>query len=335
MIVKHALSLASRGRLSILTFHRVFAAPDPLLPGEPSAEQFEALLAHVKRNYSVLPLTDAIRRLYNGTLPARAVAITLDDGYADNLSVAAPILKRLQLPATVFIATGYLDGDCMFNDVVIHAIRAAKQERLELAHLGLGAYSLASIADRRSAINQIIGRIKYLPAAERSRRAQSILDACATTAPVGLMLKRELVRSLIDFGLDVGGHTITHPILTNISPSDAWHEIQAGKEELEQLIRRSVSLFAYPNGCPGSDYTGEHVRMVRDAGFLAGATTARGVASRESDPLQLPRFAPWTRQPLKFDLLMLRNFRERREQTAAEGPPIATTPAARASVSER
>ncbi len=69
-------------------------------------------------------------------------------------------------------------------------------------------------------------------------------------------------------------------------------------------------LFAYPNGRPQQDYTAEHVAMVRDAGFAAAVSTARGAADRTTDPFQLPRFTPWRREPLGFDLLLARNLRQ-------------------------
>jgi hypothetical protein len=74
------------------------------------------------------------------------------------------------------------------------------------------------------------------------------------------------------------------------------------------MIGKSVTLFAYPNGRPGIDYGPDHVRMVREAGFTAAFSTAWGAADSASDRWQLPRFTPWTRQPRKFDLLMMRNY---------------------------
>src|SRR5215831_142994 len=101
-----------RGRLSILIFHRVLRQHDPLISDLPTAAQFETQMRWVREWCNVLPLGEAIDRLYAGTIPARALSITFDDGYADNEEVAAPILKRLDMTATFFVATGFLDGGC-------------------------------------------------------------------------------------------------------------------------------------------------------------------------------------------------------------------------------
>jgi peptidoglycan/xylan/chitin deacetylase (PgdA/CDA1 family) len=317
VIWRSALSLASRDRLSILIFHRILRKPDPLLPSEPTAEQFEALLRHLKARFTVLPLLDAVRCLYSGTLPASALAITFDDGYADNLAVAAPILRRNGIPATVFIATGYLDGGCMWNDLVIEAFRSTHRSELDLTDVGAGRHALASIDDRRAAIDRVLVAIKYLAPAQRVERARVILQSAGVSAPVDLMLTRSSLRSLIEFGFEIGAHTISHPILARVPASDAWREISESKQDLEGLLDRAVTLFAYPNGQPYRDYTHEHVRMVREAGFAAALSTARGAASPKSDVLQLPRFTPWSRHPMKFDLLMLRNLCTGVERQAA------------------
>lgn len=305
-MLRTALSLASRGKLSILIFHRVLRHPDPLLPSEPCAEQFEAIARHVKTRFTVLPLSEAVVRLQARTLPPAALSITFDDGYADNLTIAAPILKRHGLPATVFIATGYLDGGCMFNDQVIEAFRSTAGNQLDLTNLGLDTYSLQSIEDRRAAIERVLGEIKYLPRAERERRALAILQAAGAQSP-NLMLKRDSLQALMDSGFEIGAHTVSHPILARISGDDAWQEIVKSKNELKDITGRDVALFAYPNGTPNRDFLTLHVRMVREAKFIGAVTGAWGAARQTSDPMQLPRFTPWAKQPLKFDLLMLRN----------------------------
>src|SRR5450759_3926420 len=171
MIWRSAFRLASpggsKGRLSILIFHRVLTEPDPIFSGELYAEQFDALCAHLCSRFEVLPLLDAIDRLRRGPLPAGALAITFDYGYADNLSIAAPILRKHCLPATLFIATGYLDGGCMWNDRVIEAFRATRNSIIDLRQSGLRAYRVESIADRRAGIEGVIDATKYLSVVER------------------------------------------------------------------------------------------------------------------------------------------------------------------------
>src|SRR5437660_179327 len=279
VIWRSALSFASRNRLSILILHRVLPKGDPLFPNEPVATEFDELLRHIKSTYNVLRLSDAIERLQAGSLPRRALSISFDDGYADNLSVAAPILRTHGLPATLFITTGYLDGGSMWNDVVIEAFRGTKRSQMDLTHIGLGIHPLASIDDRRVAIERVLGHIKYLPRQEREQRAQDVLHAAGVTLPAGQMLSRDSVRELLDFGFEIGAHTVSHPILAKTPANEAWHEIVESKRQLEEILGRTVQLFAYPNGKPHEDYVGEHVRMVREAGFRGAVSTASGAAS--------------------------------------------------------
>ena len=92
----------------------------------------------VRRHFNVIPLIQAVERLQSGVLPARALAITFDDGYANNEQIAAPILKKLGLPATFFIATAYLDGGRMFNDSIVAAAVAAEAPQPRPDRAGIG-----------------------------------------------------------------------------------------------------------------------------------------------------------------------------------------------------
>jgi peptidoglycan/xylan/chitin deacetylase (PgdA/CDA1 family) len=130
------------------------------------------------------------------------------------------------------------------------------------------------------------------------------------------MMRDDDVRSLRGSGMEIGAHTATHPILTRLSSADARREINESREYLTAILSEPVSLFAYPNGKPGQDYTAEHVHMVRDAGFGAAVSTAWGVASKDADLFQLPRFTPWDRGPGKFALRLLLNRRNPRPEVA-------------------
>ena len=122
-----------RGRLSTLIFHRVLPEPDPIFPDEMHAAQFDAVCGWVARWFNVLPLEEAVQRLAARSLPPRTLCITFDDGYADNHDVAMPILRRHGLCATLFVATGYLNGGTMWNDTIAESVRHAKGPSIDLA----------------------------------------------------------------------------------------------------------------------------------------------------------------------------------------------------------
>ncbi len=311
-----ALSPAGKGgRLSIMIFHRVRPRRDPLFPNEPDALQFEAQMRRVRDWFHVLPLTDAVARLRSGTLPARAMAITFDDGYADNCTVALPILRRLGLHATFFIASGYLDGGRMWNDTIIEAVRVAPGPRLDLEALQLGTHGLATPAERSAAILDIVRRLKYFALERRQHLAEAIAAHVGRPLPEDLMLTGAQLRLMHAAGMGIGAHTVCHPILAALTDAHARHEIVQGKHDLEAMIGAPVRLFAYPNGKPGRDYTAGHVRMVREAGFDAALSTAWGTARFGCDPYQLPRFTPWDRSAWAYALRLMRNLR--RPQHAA------------------
>ena len=297
-----------RARLTILIHHRVRRAPDPLFPGELDAEHFERHLGIVSALFNVLPLAEALRRLRDGTLPARPAAITFDDGYADNAEVALPILQRHRLHATFFVSTGFLDGGRMWNDTIIESLRIAVGDILDLAPIGLRAFGIATVAERRATIKAVIDSSKYLPATERDDRCREIARIAGATLPGNLMMTTDQVRALHLAGMGIGAHTVSHPILSRIPEAMARREIGDGRDALEAITRTPVTLFAYPNGKPGSDYRDEHVRIVRSLGFAAALSTGWGAATRASDVFQLPRFTPWDRTAPKIALRFMRNL---------------------------
>ena len=301
----------ARGRLTVLIFHRVLAAPDPLLPDEFDAQRFDRICRWLQSWFNVLPLDEAVRRLKAGTLPSRALAITFDDGYADNHRVALPILQRHRLCATFFIATGYLDGGRMWNDTVIESVRRTEATSVDLATLpcaGLDTLALGSIGERRHAIDSLICAFKYKPPHVRVALTDRLTDLLGVTPPTDLMLTSDEVRSLRRAGMQIGAHTVTHPILASLDPSAAREEIGTSKRHLEELLGEPVGLFAYPNGKPVQDFTSDSVAIARDLGFDAAVTTAWGAASRATDEFQIPRFTPWDRAKYRFGVRLARNL---------------------------
>ena len=298
-----------RARLSILIYHRVLAHLDPLNTSDVTADVFDEQMRVVGENFTPLPFSEAVDRLIGGGLPARAVCITFDDGYLDNAEVALPILQRHGLSATFFVATGYLDGGRMWNDSVIEALRLMPVPVLDLQEWGLPIFELDSDLSRRLAIQRILAALKYLPGPEREARAERLAAAAGVQAGKGPMMGETHVRALRAAGMEIGAHSVTHPILTRVSAAQARCEIAESGRRLAEILREPIRLFAYPNGKPGQDYGPEHVGMARDAGYSAAASTAWGVATVGADVYQLPRFTPWDRTPARFALRLLGNMR--------------------------
>jgi peptidoglycan/xylan/chitin deacetylase (PgdA/CDA1 family) len=301
--------------LLVLIYHRVLAVSDPILPDEPDVTAFAAQMDLIRQNFQVLPLADAARQLAGGTLPPRSVCITFDDGYANNCDLALPILAQRGMPATVFVAPGFLSGGRMFNDTVIEAIRRAPVE-LDLSDLGFGRHVLADPGARVKAIASILPVLKYLPQAERLQRAGAIADRVGADLPTDLMMTEEQVRRLHRSGIEIGAHTVNHPILANADDDTARREIFTSKQRLEDITGSEVTSFAYPNGGPGRDYSGRDVDLVRQAGFDLAVSTAWGAAPTMRDVMQIPRIAPWDRTAFRFGMRLVRAYRERTASVA-------------------
>lgn len=303
----HLLSPAGpNGRLSVLIFHRVLPEPDPLFPDEMHSQQFDEMCAWLASWFRVLPLDQAVEHLKVGTLPARSACITFDDGYADNFHVAMPILQRHGLTATFFIATGFLDGGRMWNDTIIETVRRCK----DLSVISNAARQSVSptVEERQSAITTLINQIKYLPVTERVRMTEQLAKSAEVQLPDDLMMTSNEVKAMRKGGMQIGAHTVSHPILARLTDAQARQEIGDSKIFLESLLGERIGLFAYPNGKPGEDYTPQTVEVVRSLGFDAAVSTQWGASTATDDPLQIKRFTPWDKTQLRFGVRLLRNL---------------------------
>jgi len=291
-------------------YHRVLETSDPFLPDDINAEEFSEQVRVLKRDYRAFTLTEAVRRLSEHSLPRRSVVITFDDGYRDNCETALPILMEYGVPATFFVASGFLGTGRMWNDTVIEALRRADPGVLDLSESGLGKHSIADDFDRVTVMNTLIKALKYHPVEVRQSLVNTLSGVIGKPLPDDLMMRPEQVRKLYDSGMEIGGHTRWHPILSKVDAEKAEKEIVSGRDTLQEITGARVSAFAYPNGMPGQDYQREHVEMLRRNGFETAVSTAWGCAMQDSDPLQLPRIAPWDRTALRFNLRLLRAYRQ-------------------------
>lgn len=289
--------------LSILIYRRVVASADPLFPETVDARRFEQHLRLLRRWFRVLPLAVAVRRLKDRSLPSRAACITFDGAYADHAAVALPLLQRFDLPATFFVATGFLDGGYSWSDAIIELVRNAQGTRLNLARAGFGSYDIACPLRRRAVIDMLLGALASLSPVERLERVRIMARRTSAT-----MMSSDQLLALHRAGMEIGAHTVSQNSLATLSNAEARGEIANGRARLEEIIQSPVRLFSYPNGKPGCDFEKRHGNMLRSAGFDAAVTSALGAARPETDPYELPRFTPWDRSSSGFLLRMGSNL---------------------------
>ena len=294
-------------RLNILIFHRVVERPDPLYPAIPDVDRFRRIVRLLKRFYRILPLSEALRLLDEKKLPAASAAITFDDGYADNFTLARPILEAEGVSATVFVATKYLDGGCMWNDIITDAVTKTGLSEVEFEFEAGSATSLSNWGEKRAAASKVIRHLRYLNPDEREIAALRISEQLGVSELPNLMMSTREVCQLHTAGFEIGAHTHSHPILTKMDPEVARRDIQMGKRQLESILGKDVTLFAYPNGKPSSDYSAIHVQMAQELRFRAAVSTAPGMHTRSGDPYQIPRVTPWREDALRFLWLMQQN----------------------------
>lgn len=298
---------AGAGRLCVLNYHRILSAPDPLLDSEPDVAAFDWQMQLLKQCFNVLPLHEAIGMLRHERMPPRAVAISFDDGYRSIHDLAMPILVENGLPATVFVTTGHMHDDgSMWNDIILEAVRRLPRSPLDLESLGLKVYPMASPTERKRTADILTERCKYMPLHDRTRFTDYLQSLVGCDLRQDLMLTADMLRTLQRNRIEIGGHTVNHPILTSLDDAMAQREIVDNKTHLESMIGQPLRLFAYPNGRRPADYDERHVAMVDQAGYDAAFTTVGCAATARNAQFEMPRRRPWDTTPLWFAARLLR-----------------------------
>lgn len=296
--------LNNNAKLQILIYHRVIESFDPLQPELVTKDIFEEQIRLLSKFHTILDLHEAIKLLDLNKLPAKSVCITFDDGYRDNHDVALPILKKYNVTATFFISTGFLGGRVMFNDRLLDYIRSYNSHHLDLSDFSLGHYHMDSLSSKYKVFYEILKKLKYLPYPDRVHILEEICDPIDSTL-AALMMRPHHIKNLYFNGMQIGAHTVNHPILTAMPLVQAKEEILQSKEELEQILQSKVNYFAYPNGKYQYDFNDDHVSWVKKCGFLGAVSTNWGTVSLNSDRFKLARFTPWDKNPYKFMLRLL------------------------------
>lgn len=266
-------------RLRILSYHGVcddYLGREAWMPRYfVTKSAFENQLQYLERHARVLPLGEAIDRLKNGTLPPRSVSITFDDGYANNLQLAYPLLHKYRMSATVFVSSDYTSTGELYPFLKLRFIRLhARHFPRELLVPVYADYKslpvdclIQSIAPCWAAIKKMLTRDQY-----------------RTLRP----LTPDEIRSACSF-FEFGAHTHTHCILENETTSRRREEIGTSIATVSKWTRRRVLFFSYPNGQVG-DFGEVDKQMLRAEGIEAAVTGIAGANRTGSELLALKRY---------------------------------------------
>jgi peptidoglycan/xylan/chitin deacetylase (PgdA/CDA1 family) len=303
-----ARHLVERERPIILMYHRVArVAHDPwqlAVWPDRFAEQIEALV-QLRR---VVPLRWLSAELARGRIPKRVAVVTFDDGYADVLTQAKPVLERYACPATVFLVTGVIGDSRAFwwdelSRMVFETPVLPPELEMEIAgrvHRWRIDSRLAGSSNHRlgDGLGLTREQLHYelwrlLRPLEPGPRWEFLMRLCLWAGmvieadSVHRPLAAEEVRRLATPGfIDIGAHTVTHPALSMLDEAKQRCEIEGSRITCEDLIGEPIHTFAYPFG----DFDEASAACVRDAGFACACTTQGGRVSRQSNPMRLPRF---------------------------------------------
>jgi peptidoglycan/xylan/chitin deacetylase (PgdA/CDA1 family) len=282
--------LANRRKALVLMYHRFSENESSVAT---SARSFRRQLGYLATHYEIVPLTFLAERLANNKpLPTAVAAITIDDGYADAYEIAFPILREHNATATVFVVTDFLERAVwMWPDKMRYVTAHAQRDMLEVTiHNREHTARLNGSASRAAAASQINAILKSLPNVEKDATIAQLADTLGVALPGAppaefRAVTWEQARTMDTAGIEIASHTLTHPILTQVSAEQLRVELNESRARLEARLRRKVESFCYPNG----DYNRAVVREVERAGYKAAVTVEPGLNDGRANPLLLKR----------------------------------------------
>ena len=284
---------------TILLYHGVH--PSPRRDGGLSdrmfvpVEEFERQMRFLKRHFTIVPLREAVSRIQSGTpFPSRAAAVTFDDGYRNNAEQAFPLLQRLNIPFTVFVATDFIGGrSTVWWDRLEDIVNGYAQQgevTLSLAS-GRHQFDLSTAGDRRRLYLHGQSVIISSPSQEEpflGYLEQELGQPNATNGTKAFMGWEDLQALTASPLVEIGAHSASHANLARIPVELVRREISASKEALEAASGQPVTSFAYPFGQRGT-YNPETISLLKKAGFTCAVTGIEGKTNIDADLFQLRR----------------------------------------------
>lgn len=282
----------NRHKLLILMYHRFTNEPGSF---STLTSDFENHLRYLKQRYKVVPLTEAVQQLSNdGEIEPGTAVITIDDGYSDAYHVALPLLRQYDMPATIFVVTDFLDRKCwIWTDKARYVALQTQSRSVEFDTGGdVLRRSLGDRISRLQAAADINSHLKRMPDDEKELAIEALaayLDVQIPQLPPAefqALTWDELIE-MEEQGVQVGSHTVSHPMLTQVDNERVRRELRDSKVRLEKVLNHEVPVFCYPNGA-NNDQVAEEVKL---AGYDFAVTATHGFNDSKPDLFRLSRIS--------------------------------------------
>jgi len=289
-------SLLNQGKLTILMYHGIIATAQSL-PDWCFVEvsSFHAQMKYLKKHFNVISLSEAVKLLKHGEVPASTAVITFDDGYQNNYDSAFPILCSENLPATIFLVTGLIDTDLTIWTGALHNAFSKTQiatlrwrgSSFDLSNIHLKQRALATIKavlkrEPHSILKDEVGYIVSILIGGETYRVEE-------KSPYRILDSKSILKMANSNLIEFGAHTHTHPILGNLSNQEQEREILKSIEVVKFITKHPCSFFAYPNGGE-TDYNSDTLSILDRSEIEASLTTIEGSSGPTTPLMELRRF---------------------------------------------
>ena len=274
--------------ITVLNYHRIddpdredFDTFRPNVSARP--KDFDSQMEYIAREFNIVSLNDVADWLdEKRNLPPHAALITFDDGYLDNYTNAYPILRKYNFPAVIFLTTRHIQQDIPFYwDLLAYCFHHTLRDHIVLpdnTHL-----HWQNSIELGKASRNLIEHLKSLSESEKSAWVEKLPNLLDVSIPTGhfrtLMVDWDQVREMHQGGIEFGGHTMSHPILTRVPIERAREEIEGSKAHIEQELGEAILGFAYPNGLT-NDFNSEIESLTAQAGFRVAFTLLNGPSTQ-------------------------------------------------------
>jgi peptidoglycan/xylan/chitin deacetylase (PgdA/CDA1 family) len=275
----------------ILMYHN-FSGPGGATPGALNNDGIRAQFDYLRRHYHVVPLVEIADRLASGkALDSHTVALTIDDGRRDFYQFMFPLLKEFGFPATFFVVTSFInDEDWIWTDKV----------------LWLSQQPSPPAALLSENLDELFRSLNRMRPDDRNTRMQTIASEAGIAVPVKAPARfapctwREL-REMSDSGLvDIGSHTVTHPILSSITDEESWQELAESRSRITEGVGKKPVSFCFPNGMP-EDFRSSQVQQIAKAGYSCCVVASFGLVDIATRPYLMPRIGMGSKSdPIEF-----------------------------------